>query len=281
MHFPLDIRALIIDMDGVLWHGTRALPGLQDFFRTLRSLHIPFMLATNNARQTPEQYALKLAQMGVTVSLEEILTSAMSTAFYLRDITDPETTKIFVIGESGARQALLEQGFDLTGEFDFTDPIPAGQNRDKADIVVCGLDKGLSWNKLAAATTHIRSGARFIATNADTSLPTEYGLLPGNGATLAALQATTGVSPLIIGKPEPIMYHQATRLLGVTPSETIVIGDRLDTDILGAVRADMRSIMVLSGVSSEKDLHLSEYQPTWVMPDIRAITLELQNLSKD
>ena len=145
-----------------------------------------------------------------------------------------------------------------------------------ADIVVCGLDKTLTWDKLAAATSHIRAGAQFIGTNGDATLPTEHGFAPGNGAILAALQAATGITPTIIGKPEPIMYQQAIALLGVNPADTIAIGDRLDTDILGAVRAGIRSLMVLTGVSAEEDLKSIDYQPTWIMPDIRDITHALR-----
>jgi len=123
---------------------------------------------------------------------------------------------------------------------------------------------------------NIRAGAQFVATNADTTLPTEYGVTHGNGAILAALTAATGVSPMVIGKPEPIMYRQAMKLLASDPAETIAIGDRLETDILGAVRTGIRSLMVLTGISSEADLRASAYQPTWLMPDIIAVTEALR-----
>lgn len=267
-----DIRAVIIDMDGVLWHGATPLPGLIEFFETLRTKKLRYILATNNATLTADQYVTKLAGMGVGIKTEQILTSAMATAFYLAHQTHPTSTRIFVIGEDGARQPLLERGFILTDRFD---PYDSSEN---ADFVVCGLDRTLTWNKLATATFSIRAGARFVGTNADTSLPTEHGMTIGNGAILAALQAATGVEPITIGKPEPIMYQQAMTLLGTEPRQTIAIGDRLDTDILGAVRAGMRSLMVLTGVSTENDLKTSDFQPTWVMPDIRAITRALQDI---
>jgi 4-nitrophenyl phosphatase len=138
--------------------------------------------------------------------------------------------------------------------------------------------KPLTWAKLATATLNIRAGAKFIGTNGDTTLPTEHGITHGNGAILAALEVATGVTPTIIGKPEPIIYQQALTLLGAEPDETIAIGDRLETDILGAVRTGIRSIMVLTGISSEDDLKESNYQPTWVMPDIRAVTQALRSL---
>jgi 4-nitrophenyl phosphatase len=273
---PFDnIRALIIDMDGVLWHGPQPMIGLTDFFQILRERQIPFILATNNASLTPEQYVIKLAKMGVSVTLNEILTSGMATALYLAEQADPSSTRIFVIGEDGVRKPLLDRGFTLTGLYEVNNSNKADLNKG-ADIVVCGKDETLTWDKLATATLNIRSGAKFIGTNADTTLPTEHGVTHGNGAILAALQAATGVTPTIIGKPEPIIYQQALAILGVEAAATVAIGDRLETDILGAVRTGIRSIMVLTGISSEQDLNTSSYQPTWVMQDIRSITQALR-----
>ena len=269
-----NIKALIIDMDGVLWHGNQAIAGLTDFFQTLRDLGLRFVLATNNASLTPQQYVTKLAGMGVTVDLNEIMTSAMATALYLSELMDPAQTRVYVVGEDGAVQALIEQGFTLTGLYELNSDTSTG-----ADVVVCGKDHSLTWDKLATATLNIRSGAKFIGTNSDNTLPTELGLTHGNGAILAALQAATGVSPIIIGKPEPIMYQQAIARLGTDLAETIAIGDKLETDILGAIRTGINSIMVLTGVSTEADLKEAEYQPTWVMPDLRAVTHALKQSS--
>ena len=270
-----NIRALIIDMDGVLWHGTQAIPGLVEFFQTLDELQIRYILATNNASLTPEQYVTKLAKMGVTVAQNLILTSGIATALYLSDQVNPAETRVFVVGEDGATQPLLERGFTLTGLYEVNNSDKPAQKG--ADIVVCGKDETLTWAKLATATLNIRAGAKFIGTNADTTLPTEHGITHGNGAILAALEVATGVTPTIIGKPEPIIYQQALTLLGVSPDETVALGDRLETDILGAVRTGIRSIMVLTGVSTEADLIDSDYQPTWVMPDIRAVTQALRS----
>jgi 4-nitrophenyl phosphatase len=269
-----NIKSLIIDMDGVLWHGNQAIAGLTDFFQTLRDLNLKFILATNNASLTPQQYVTKLAGMGVTVDLSEIMTSAMATALFLSKQRDPAQTRVFVVGEDGAIQALLEQGFTLTGPYEINSATSKG-----ADVVVCGKDHSLNWDKLATATLNIRAGAEFIGTNGDNTLPTELGLIHGNGAILAALEAASGVKPIIIGKPEPIMYQQAISKLGANLDETIAIGDKLETDILGAVRTGIRSLMVLTGVSTEKDLKSSEYQPTWVMPDIIAVTEALKSLN--
>lgn len=272
-----NIRALIIDMDGVLWHGTQAMPGLVEFFQTLNDLDIRYILATNNASLTPEQYVTKLANMGVTVSQKQILTSGMATALYLSERVNPKETRVFVVGEDGATQPLVELGFTLTGLYEVNNSDKPEQKG--ADIVVCGKDETLTWAKLATASLNIRAGASFIGTNADTTLPTEHGITHGNGAILAALEVATGVSPTIIGKPEPIIYQQALSLLGVSPEQTVALGDRLETDILGAVRTGIRSIMVLTGISSEADLQDSDYQPTWVMADILAVTKALREQS--
>lgn len=262
-----NIKALIIDMDGVLWHGNKAIAGLTEFFDVLRTKNIRFILATNNASLTREQYVTKLANMGVSVMSDEILTSGMATAIYLAGHYEPSTTKVYVLGEDGAILPLLERGFILTDLYDVT-----------ADVVVCGKDSTLTWDKLATATLNVRNGAAFIGTNADTTLPTEHGITHGNGAILAAIQTSSGVTPVCIGKPEPIIYQQAIALLGAELDETIAIGDRLETDILGAVNTGIRSLMVLTGISSKADLVDSDYQPTWVLPDLEAVTAALKTL---
>lgn len=263
-HFFSNIRGLIIDMDGVLWHGDLAQPGLVEFFQALRTLNLPFVLATNNASLTAEQYVSKLAGMGVAVALAEILTSGMATASYLAARYPAERTKVFVIGSHGARQPLIDKGFSLTCLHELG-----------ADVVVSGLDRDLSWEKLATAALNIRAGAGFFGTNGDVTLPTEQGFVPGNGATLAALEAATGVTPTTIGKPEPIIYQQALAVLGTEPERTLAIGDRLDTDILGAVRAGIPSLLVLSGISSLEDIDAVDYAPNWVMRDIQELTQTL------
>lgn len=251
-------------MDGVLWEGNRPLPGLVEFFAALRARGLKFVLATNNASQTPEQYQARLAGFGVTVDRGEVLTSAQAAALYLRARAGIGT-RVFSIGEAGVRQALAEQGFVLTELYDVS-----------AQYVVVGMDRALSWDKLATATLNIRAGAVFVGANPDRTFPTERGLTHGNGAVLAALQAATDQAPVIMGKPEPLIYQIALERLGVEPAAAIAIGDRLETDILGAERAGLRSILVLSGVTTRADLERSEIRPSWVMDDIQAITRVLQ-----
>ncbi len=262
-----NIKALIIDMDGVLWHGNRPLPGLNEFFSILRNQNIKFVLATNNATQTPDQYVEKLGHMGVVVAHSEVLTSAVATSNYLAETYSPQSTRVFVIGETGITTPLNELGFQLTALDDIS-----------AHIVVCGLDKSLTWNKLATAALNLQNGAEFFATNGDTTLPTEQGFVPGNGATIAALKKSTGISPTVIGKPETNMYNQALQIMDISPAETLVIGDRLDTDILGAVNCNIRSVMLLTGISNQQDIDAADYGPDWVMQDLNELNQALQSM---
>jgi 4-nitrophenyl phosphatase len=270
-----NIRALIIDMDGVLWHGEHPMPGLLEFFQLLRDRQLPFILATNNAGMTQDEYVVKLARMGVSVTANEILTSSMATALYLAQHYDPAATRVFVIGAEGARRPLLEKGFTLTDLYQINTPETPNVG---ADIVVCGLDKAINWDKLATATLNIRAGAKFVGTNADVTLPTERGITHGNGAILAAIQAATDVAPIVVGKPEPIMYQQAIALLAVDASDVVAIGDRMNTDILGAVNAGIRSLLVLTGISNREEVASLDYKPTWIMQDIQEITEQLKVL---
>jgi 4-nitrophenyl phosphatase len=258
------MRGAVIDMDGVLWAGRQPLPGLLPFFDALRQRQVRIILATNNSSLTPDQYVAKLAGMGVEVSVDEVLTSAQATASYLQPRIGAGGASVFPIGEDGVIQALSATGFRITGLYE-----------TGAEYVVVGMDRGITWDKLATATLNIRAGATFVGTNPDVSLPTERGITHGNGAILAALQAATGITPTVIGKPEPIMYQQALERLGTDPDYTVAIGDRLDTDILGAVRAGLPSVLVLTGISQRADLPSAPAQPTWVLADIRELTGEL------
>jgi 4-nitrophenyl phosphatase len=250
------IRHLIIDMDGVLWRGEEPLPGLQEFFGFLRQHDIEFMLATNNSSRPPEEYQAKLASFGVQVPLERILTSSLATAAYLATVA-PAGTRVFPLGEEGIRSALEGQGFVLADE--------------DVEYVVSGWDRQLTWNRLADAAFLIQGGAGFVGTNPDVTLPSERGLVPGSGVQLMALEMTSGVEPVVIGKPEPRMYEEALRRMGASPETTATIGDRLDTDIAGGVRAGLTTILVLSGIVTEPDLAASSVKPDLVFADTREL----------
>lgn len=247
------IRHLLIDLDGVLYLGNSAIPGAVEFVGWLRARRLSFRLVTNNATLTPEQYVAKLGAMGIPVLPEEAFTSALATAQYLQT-QGAAGQGACAIGEEGLEQALTAIDLRLDA------PHP--------EWVVVGLDRLLTYDKLKRAALAIGAGARFIGTNPDTSLPTEEGLLPGAGSILAALTATTGVAPLVIGKPEPTMLQLAMTALVGTLENTAMLGDRLDTDIAGAARIGMPSIMVLTGVSNRADLETSPVQPTLVMKDL-------------
>jgi 4-nitrophenyl phosphatase len=270
-----NLSGLIIDMDGVLWHGNKPLPGVNSFFSLLRKFKVAFVLATNNASLTQQQYRDKLAKLGIEICLSEVLTSSMATASYLDNTLPNDKRRAFVIGEEGLRQPLRDHGFTLTDLYEIDQP-EKGITGVSADIVVSGLDRKLTWDKLATATLNLKAGAQFYATNSDTTLPTELGDVMGNGGTLAALQAVTGITPISIGKPEPILYQQALSLLGTDLESTIAIGDRLDTDILGAVNTGIRSILVLTGISQREDIAKVDYEPTWIMDDLNEVIREFE-----
>ncbi len=250
-------RNFIIDMDGVLWRGETALPGIRAFFVVLRESERRIVLATNNSSRTVPQYVAKLDRMGIQVAAEEILTSAQATASYLAS-TAPKGSHVSVIGGEGLHASLREHGFQIT------DKNPA--------YVAVGFDFELNWTKLNDAVINIRAGAVFVGTNADTTYPTEKGIGIGNGAILAALQTATDVAPIIIGKPEPPLYEQALQRLRASASETLMIGDRLETDILGARSAGIASLLLLTGVTTREALSQSDLQPDIVLAGLPNLT---------
>ena len=258
------IQNLIIDMDGVLWHGDKALPGLIDFFATLRARNIKFVMATNNAGKTGDEYVAKLAKHGVSVTHDEILTTPQASAHYL-SIHKPDA-RIYVVGSPSLASELRATGLIVVSE---------AEAQTANCVVMGGIVGHLTYEKLAEACLLIRAGALFIGTNPDLTFPGERGVIPGNGALLEALRLATGVAPLIIGKPEPEMQVQAMQRMGGTPANTAVIGDRLDTDILGGQRAGLCTIMVLTGISNRAEAENGSIAPDYIVDDIRAITAKL------
>lgn len=251
------IRAFAVDGDGVLYRGDAPLPGLVDFFAFLAQKNIPVTLVTNNATQTRQSFSDKLARFGVQLPPENIVTASIATAEYLKTQFAPGTP-MFVIGE-GARHAIEAAGFALA-------------EQDVAAVVV-GMDTTLTYATLRTATVLIHRGAAFIGTNPDVSFPFEGGLAPGNGAILAALETATGVKPFIVGKPYPPMFVQALKIMGTDAAHTAMVGDRLETDILGGQNAGLRTIAVLSGVTSAEMLAERDIRPDWVfggLPELLA-----------
>ncbi len=255
------IRALIIDMDGVLVLGASPLPGISEFFSLLATHELDFVVATNNATVSPENLASRINNLGVQISKNKVITSAMATAEYLHE-HQHQDGKVLVIGEAPLRQAILSAGLEIS------------ESAKEASAVVVGLDREISWHKLSEAAYAIGAGAEFIGTNPDPSFPTERGITIGNGAVLAALGAATGVQPTIIGKPETYLYQFALRKLGTKPDVTLALGDRLDTDILGGIKAGLCTALVLTGVTSRQELENSSYQPDWIFKDLIQLTAQ-------
>jgi len=253
------IKAVAIDMDGVLWLGNTPLPGLEKLFAFLRRHAIPFMLATNNASKTPNQYELRLANFGVTIKRENVLSSSLATAAYLQGELEPGS-KIFVIGGDGIREAITEVGFTVMN--DSSQPVAA---------VVSAIDFELTYNKLKHAVLLIQRGARFVGSNGDLSFPAEDGFHPGAGSILAAIEAATGVTPTVIGKPEPYMFNVAVQKMGTKPEETAMIGDRLETDILGGQRAGLKTILVTTGVDNKASVREKGIEPDAIFSGINEL----------
>ncbi len=241
------IRTLLFDMDGVLYRGKQRLPGVHEVLAFCDQHAIAYACITNNATMTPGQYEEKLAAMDIQMSGTRVLTSALVTSRFLRS-QYPRGTTVYAIGMRGLLEALFEDGY-----FVFQEHQP--------DLVVQGVDFELTYDKLKLGCLAIRAGARFIATNPDKTFPAEQGLVPGAGSIMAALQAATDVEPQVIGKPQPTMFQSALDLLDSKPEETVVVGDRLDTDIAGAQKANLRSVLLLSGVTQHTEVEDSVYQP--------------------
>jgi 4-nitrophenyl phosphatase len=253
-------------MDGVLYRGTEPLPGVAELFTTLQERGRRFMLATNNSMSTSASYVKKLAAMGIEVEAEAILTSAMATRGYL-DQEFPVGSRFLVVGMPALSEQLFrEPGF---GPVESASDVPAA--------VVVGLDRAFTYEKLAAAHAAIRNGARFIATNSDATLPTESGLVPGCGSIVAAIETATSTRPVVIGKPEPLMLEIALAQMGIPPHEAVMVGDRLDTDILAGHRAGMLTVMVLTGVSTREEILASPAWPDLVFTDLNAVLETLTN----
>jgi 4-nitrophenyl phosphatase len=256
------IEGLILDMDGVLWRGDLVLPGADDLINTLNKTYIPHAFATNNATKTAEQIAIEGQMRGLSIKPEEVITSAMvAVSMTLSHLS--EGAKVFVLGEGGLTEPMQKAGFEL---------IPSAEG---AQAVVVGLDREVTWDKLSEAAYAIEGGAIFIGTNGDLSLPTERGFAPGNGAILQALEATTGIPPTIVGKPDPIMFHEALRMIAVEREQALVVGDRLETDILGGIQAGLQTALVLTGASTLDELDRSTIQPDYVFPDLLSLQEEI------
>ncbi len=246
------IKNYITDMDGVLVRGDTMIPGAAEFLERLKSTQTPYLVLTNNSKYAPRDLSHRLVAMGLNIPETNIFTSAMATARFL-DSQRPNGTA-FVIGESGLTEAIHQVGYVITDI--------------RPDYVVLGETSSYSYDMLTKAIRLIEAGARFVATNPDVSGPTEHGIVPGCGAVAALIEQATGKSPFFVGKPNPLMMRTALNYLGVHSEETIMIGDRMDTDIIAGVESGMETILVLSGVTKQEDIDRFPYRPTYIFESI-------------
>ena len=255
------IKGLILDMDGVLWHGSEPIGNLPAIFESIKAQGLKFVLATNNSGSTIPEYQNKLLNMGVQASPEQILTSADATFAYIRD-NYPTQHTVYIVGSDSFKRNGKDNGFIVLEDEDDLSP---------ADFVLVGLDRDITYNKLDIASRKIRNGALFIATNTDATYPMPHDLTPGAGTIVTAIQTASGKDPFVIGKPERLLYYYATRNMALIPEQILCVGDRLSTDILGAHKGGFRSAFVLSGVNTLGDLAKWEPKPDMVVKDLSTL----------
>ena len=242
----------LIDMDGVIYRGNQLIPGADQFIHELRDAGVPFLFLTNNSQRTRRDVATKLHRLGISVEEEHVFTCAMATARFLAR-QKPHGTA-FVIGEGGLLTALHSNGYAIVDK----DP----------DYVVVGEGRTLNFEMVEAALGMILGGAMLVATNLDPNCPTQHGTRPGCGAIVAMLEAAAGVKAFSVGKPSPVMLRAARKELSLTTDQTIVIGDTMETDILGGVQLGFKTILMLSGGTCREDLSRYAYRPDMVVYSI-------------
>ena len=253
----LQSKSFLIDMDGVLVSGSTIIPGADLFIERLRSHGTKFLVLTNNSIYTAADLAHRLHLAGLDIRKEEIFTSAMATARFLQT-QRPEATA-YVFGETGLVVAIHDAGFIQT------DVNP--------DYVILGESLNYSIEQVTKAVRLVASGAHFIATNPDPNGPTEFGLVPACGAMAALIERASGRSPFFIGKPNPFMMRAALRALGVHSEDAVMVGDRMDTDVVAGIQAGMETVLVLSGVTLREDISLFPFQPTYIYNSVADIEI--------
>lgn len=240
----------LLDMDGVIYKGKELIDGSAAFLEKLRKLDIPYLFLTNNSQRTRRDMALKLNRLGVPAEANSIFTCAMATARFLAE-KKPNATA-YVIGENGLGSALHHNGITVVD--------------DDADFVVIGEGRTMNFENIEKAVRLVHNGASLIATNLDTTCPTDQGIRPGCGAIVAMIEAATGKKAFSLGKPSPVMMRMARKTLGLRTDETIMVGDTMYTDVLGAVEMGYRSALVLSGHTTEEHIANYAYRPDIVAP---------------
>ena len=255
----------LTDMDGVLHREGSVIPGAEEFVSALREEEIPFMVLTNNSMQTPRDLSAKLVRMGLHIEPERIWTSATATANFMSKQAGQSSA--YVIGEAGLTTALHEQGWILT------DADPA--------FVVLGETRTYSFEAISTAANLIMNGARFIATNPDVTGPGPNGVVPATGAVAAMITAMTGRSPYYVGKPNPVMMRTALNNIGAHSENTVMIGDRMDTDVKAGLEAGMRTILVRTGISDDAEIARYPYRPTTILDSVAELASRVHDPFND
>ena len=248
-------KGFICDMDGVIYHGNRIIPHVDDFVRWLEDNGKEYLFLTNSSERSPRELAQKLSRMGLHVGEEHFYTSALATASFLKSQCDHGS--VYVIGEPGLTFALYEAGFSM--------------NDVNPDYVVFGETRSLSYEKIERAVRLVMNGAKLIGTNSDLTGPTENGIVPACRALVAPIEMTTGKSAYFVGKPNPLMMRHGLKKLGTSRSESAIIGDRMDTDIIAGIESELDTVLVLSGVTTLEGISDFPYRPKYVLRDVGVI----------
>lgn len=250
-----DKRAYLIDMDGVLLHGDRAIPGASDFIDRLAERGHPYLILTNNSRFTPQDLQHRLSAAGIAVDASRIYSSALATASFVQ--SQRPGGSAFVLGGSGLYQAMHDVGYTLA------DYHP--------DYVILGEVESHSYDGLIRATQHVMAGVPFIATNPDLNGPAEQGIIPACGAVAALIEKASGYTPYYVGKPNPLIMRLALRYLGVHSENAVMVGDNMYTDIRVGLESGLQTVLVLTGVTKEEAIKRFPYRPGRIVPSVAEI----------
>ncbi|WP_141603779.1 TIGR01457 family HAD-type hydrolase [Terrilactibacillus laevilacticus] len=249
-------EGFLIDLDGTMYRGTEKIEAAVQFVKKLKEKDINYLFVTNNSTRTKEVVAESLQQFGVPATPDDVLTTSMATAQFIKD--ENPNASVYFIGEAGLKQALEEVGLKYEEE--------------NPDYVVMGMDREITYEKLTKACLAVRKGAKFVSTNPDIALPTEQGFLPGNGSLTSVVSVSTMVDPIFIGKPEPIIVEQALKKIGTAAERTIMVGDNYHTDILAGLRAGIDTLLVHTGVTTKEMLLAIKEKPTYALSSLEEWT---------
>jgi len=248
-------KAFISDMDGVIYHGNQLLPGVKAFVQWLRDEGKKFLFLTNSSQRSPRELSQKLGRLGIEVEEEHFYTSALATAGFLGRQCPGGSA--YVIGEAALTGALYDVGFTMND----VDP----------DYVVCGETDNYSYEKIVKAVQLVRNGAKLIGTNPDINGPVEGGIVPACAALVAPIEQASECQAYYVGKPNPLMMRHALKKIGCRREETVIVGDRMDTDILAGIESEIETVLVLTGVTSREDLFRFPYQPRHILNGVSEI----------